>query len=71
MVLVVSGFGVEHHDRVGIEILALARADGKVWCRIATEAGKLYVPGGALSLKIDSTALGGSLSKLLLPSVHF
>src|SRR5262245_5713929 len=27
--------------------------------------------GGALSLKTDSTALGGSLLKLLLPSVHF
>src|SRR5262247_1553431 len=27
--------------------------------------------GGALSLKIDSTALGGSVLKLLLPSVHF
>jgi hypothetical protein len=34
-VLVVPGLGVEHDDRVGVEILSLARADGEVGSRIA------------------------------------
>ena len=43
MVLVVPGLGVEHDDRVGIEILSLARADGEVGRRIA--AGDVQLPG--------------------------
>ena len=43
VVLVVPGLGVEHDDRVGIEILALARGDREVGSRIA--AGDVQQPG--------------------------
>ena len=42
MVLVVAGLGVEHDDRVGVEIFALAHGDREVGGRIA--AGDVQQP---------------------------
>src|SRR5215469_11492493 len=33
---VVTGLGIEHDDRVGVEIFSLAHADYVIWCGIAT-----------------------------------
>ena len=43
MIFVVSGFGVEHDDRVGVGIVSLAHADYEVGGRIA--AGDVEQPG--------------------------
>jgi hypothetical protein len=42
-VLVVSGLGIEHDDRVGIEVFPLARADRGVGNRVA--AGDVELSG--------------------------